>query len=492
MFQFQNTYARLPKQFHRRLPPTPVAAPELVRFNTVLGRDLGLDVEAVDEDRTAAILSGNEVPQGSVPIAMAYGGHQFGNWVPQLGDGRAILLGEVVAPSGRRFDVQLKGAGPTPFSRMGDGRAALGSVLREYLVSEAMASLGIPTTRALSVVTTGEPVFREAPLTGAVLTRVASSHVRVGTFQFFAARKDIASLRTLADYVIERHDPSAAASDHPYRAMLDGIVSRQASLVAAWMGVGFIHGVMNTDNTAVSGETIDYGPCAFMDTYHPDTVYSSIDHAGRYAYGNQPRIAHWNLGRMAEAILPILADDQQEALEAAQAAVDAFPDRYQAAWMAVMRRKLGLVDERDGDEDLVYVLLDAMAEGRADFTLAFRRLAEAPAEPASADDGASIRALFSTPDGIDAWLVRWRERLAGQACDDEARRALQRAANPAFIPRNHRVEEVLRAAEREGDFGPFDELLAVLEQPFDDQPGRAAWMAPPRPEEEVRQTFCGT
>ena len=386
VFPFDNSYARLPERFFARLPPTPVAAPRLIRLNDKLARHLGLDPLELSSPEGVAILAGNAVPNLGEPLAMAYAGHQFGTFVPQLGDGRAILLGEVVDVDGVRRDIQLKGSGPTPFSRNGDGRAALGPVLREYIISEAMAALGIPTTRSLAVVTTGETVRREMPLPGAVLTRVASSHIRVGTFQFFAARGDVDGIRHLADHVIARHYPEAADAGNSYRALLELVIARQAELVAKWLLVGFIHGVMNTDNMSIAGETIDYGPCAFMDVYDPATVYSSIDTFGRYAYGNQPRIAQWNLTRLAETLLPLLAEDQDRAIEIANAALGGFAGRFEAAFAAGLRRKLGLLQEQPDDILLAQDLLDRMARNGADFTLTFRRLCDA-ASNADADLG---------------------------------------------------------------------------------------------------------
>ena len=463
-FPFDNSYARLPERFHARLPPTAVAAPRLIKLNEGLARELGLDAEALAGPEGVEILAGNRVAEGSEPLAMAYAGHQFGGFVPQLGDGRAILLGEVVDTHGVRRDIQLKGSGPTPFSRRGDGRAALGPVLREYIVAEAFAALGIPTTRALAAVATGEMIWRETPQPGAVLTRVASSHVRVGTFQFFAARGDVEGLRVLADYVIARHYPDAGST----RELLDRVIARQAELIARWMCVGFIHGVMNTDNMSIAGETIDYGPCAFMDKYHPETVFSSIDEHGRYAYANQPRIAHWNLVRLAETLLPLLGEDENAARAQAQGAIDAFPALFEAALSAGFRAKLGLCDAQPDDMAMVQDLLDTMAATEADFTLTFRRLS----------DGA-------LPETFDAWRARWQARLK------DADRGLMRGANPAFIPRNHRVEEALAAATA-GDFAPFETLVTVLSKPYDDQPEFLAYMEPPRPEQVVQRTFCGT
>jgi uncharacterized protein YdiU (UPF0061 family) len=469
---FDNSYARLPERFYARLDPTPVAAPRLLRVNTALAETLGLDAVALTSPQGVEMLAGNRVPEGAEPMALAYAGHQFGNFVPQLGDGRANLLGEI---AGR--DVQLKGAGRTPFSRGGDGRAALGPVLREYIVSETMAAFGIPTTRALAAVATGEPVTRETMLPGAILTRVASSHIRVGTFQYFAARQDHEAVRTLADYAIARHYPNVTG----YRAFLEAVVARQAELIARWLLISFIHGVMNTDNCSVAGETIDYGPCAFMDEYDPATVFSSIDYHGRYAYGNQPRIAVWNLARLAETLLPLLADDEKQAVDIAQDVLAGFGPTFEAAYFGGLRRKIGLTQDRDGDNALVQDLLSVMTKNSADFTLTFRGLGD----PA-------VRDLFIDPTAFDAWAERWHQRLAFEPGTPEARRAAMRAINPAFIPRNHIIEAALNAATERDDFGPFEEVLTVLARPFDDQPGFERYAAPPAPSERVRQTFCGT
>ncbi|HEX2135229.1 MAG TPA: YdiU family protein [Microvirga sp.] len=488
-FPFDNTYARMPDRFFARVAPTPVAGPRLVRLNRDLARHLGLDPDWLASPDGVEVLAGKRVPDGAEPIAMAYAGHQFGQFVPQLGDGRAILLGEVVDRDGVRRDVQLKGSGPTPFSRRGDGRAALGPVLREYVVSEAMAALGIPTTRSLAAVTTGETVIRETLLPGAVLTRVAASHIRVGTFQFFAARGDVDGVRLLADHVIARHYPEAAAAERPYLALLDQVIARQADLVAQWLLVGFIHGVMNTDNMSIAGETIDYGPCAFLDAYDPATVYSSIDVYGRYAYGHQPRIALWNLTRFAECLLPLISEDQDSAVAQAQQALAAFAPRFEAAYQAGLRRKLGLFAEREGDPALAQDLLNAMAENQADFTLTFRRLSDAAAGP---EGDEAVRNLFIDPTAYDRWAARWRQRLAEEPQEAGERRAAMRGVNPAFIPRNHRVEAVITAAVERNDFAPFDELVAVLSRPYDDQPAFAHYAEPPEPHERVLQTFCGT
>lgn len=485
---FDNSYARLPERCFARLGPTPVADPRLLRLNVPLAEALGLDAAALAGPLGVAMLAGNLVPEGAAPMALAYAGHQFGQFVPQLGDGRALLLGEIVGRDGVRRDIQLKGSGPTPFSRRGDGRAALGPVLREYLVSEAMAALGVPTTRALAAVATGEAVYRETVLPGAVLTRVAASHLRVGTFQYFAARRDEDALRALTGYALARHYPEAEGADNPAVALLDAVIARQAALVAHWLLVGFIHGVMNTDNCAISGETIDYGPCAFLDAYHPGTVFSSIDQGGRYAFGNQPTIARWNLVRLAEALFPLLGPDDDSAMAAARAALENFRPRFEAAYHAGLRRKLGLFSERAEDAALADDLLSAMAANGADFTLTFRRLGEAAADPAAEAD---LRALFADPAACDDWLARWRARLALEPATPAARRGAMRAANPAVIPRNHLVQQALDAAIAEGDLAPFAELEAVLAHPFDD-PADPRFTQPPRAEERVLATFCGT
>jgi uncharacterized protein YdiU (UPF0061 family) len=488
-FPFQNTYVALPANFFARVEPTPVTSPRLIKLNRPLALQLGLDPDRLETPEGAEILAGKLVPDGADPIAMAYAGHQFGHFVPQLGDGRAILLGEVIDADGIRRDIQLKGSGPTPFSRRGDGRAALGPVLREYIVSEAMAVLGIPTTRSLAAVLTGESVLRETALPGAVLTRVASSHIRVGTFQYFAARRDTEGVRQLADHVITRHYPELANSERPYLALLSAVIARQADLVARWLLVGFIHGVMNTDNTSISGETIDYGPCAFMDHYDPAQVFSSIDEMGRYAYANQPRIAQWNLTRLAECLLPLISGDQDKAIADAQAAIGEFVEVFDAAYQAGLRRKLGLFTARDNDRVLAQDLLDAMAKNQADFTLTFRRLGDAALGP---DHDGAIGQLFADPTAYDEWAARWRQRLAGEPQDSTARRTAMRSVNPAFIPRNHRVEAVIEAAVNRDDFAPFEELLAVLSKPYEDQPAFSAYAEPPEPHERVLQTFCGT
>lgn len=491
-FGFENTFARLPERFYARLHPSPVAAPRLVKVNVELAMSLGLDPDALARQQGVEILVGNRVTEGAEPLALAYAGHQFGYFVPQLGDGRAILLGEVMGRNGVRYDIQLKGSGPTPFSRSGDGRAALGPVLREYIVSEAMAALGVPTTRALAAVTTGERVLRETALPGAVLTRVAASHIRVGTFQYFAARRDVEATRMLADYAIARHYPEAARATHPYRALLDGVIVRQAQLIAQWMLVGFIHGVMNTDNTSISGETIDYGPCAFLEAYDPATVFSSIDQQGRYAYGNQPSAALWNLARLAEALLPLLekeAGSEETALASAKEALAAFEPQFETARRAGLGRKIGLFEERDGDAALAEDLLERMAANRADFTLTFRWLCDAAAGP-EGDRG--VRGLFADPVAYDSWAVGWHQRLEQELVDGQVSAAAMRAVNPAFIPRNHVVEAALNAAIQRQDFQPFEQLLDVVSRPYEDRPDLERYAMPALPEECITQTFCGT
>ncbi|MET4490731.1 protein adenylyltransferase SelO [Bradyrhizobium sp. LA7.1] len=488
-FPFQNSYSALPDSFFARVAPTPVAAPRLIKLNRPLAVQLGLDPDLLETPEGAEILAGKTVPAGADPIAMAYAGHQFGQFVPQLGDGRAILLGEVIDRDGVRRDIQLKGSGPTPFSRRGDGRAALGPVLREYIVSEAMFALGIPTTRSLAAVITGEHVIRETALPGAVLTRVAASHIRVGTFQFFAVRRDTSAIRRLADHVIARHYPDLLQAERPYHALLAGVVARQADLIARWLLVGFIHGVMNTDNSSISGETIDYGPCAFMDAYSPAQVFSSIDEMGRYAYANQPRIALWNLTRLAECLLPLFSDDQEKAVAEAQDILGAFAETFSNAYQAGLRKKVGLFTERDGDEALIQDLLDAMAKNQADSTLTFRKLGDAAGDEAAAAD---VRAQFMDPSALDDWARRWRERTALEPQAAAERQAAMHAVNPMFIPRNHRVEAVIQAAVNNDDYAPFEELVKVLAKPFEEQPDYAAYADPPLPDQRVLQTFCGT
>lgn len=483
MIAFDNSYARLPDRFFARVAPARPPAPRPIRVNDALAADLGIDPDWLRAAEGFAMLSGDAPPPGSDPIALAYAGHQFGHFQQQLGDGRAVLLGEVIDTHGRRRDIQLKGAGRTPYSRGGDGRAVLGPVLREYLISEAMAALGVPTTRALAAVLTGEAVARDRMLPGAVLTRVAASHVRVGTFQFFAARGDTEALRLLADHVIARHYPAAADAPQPYRALLDAVIGAQAALLARWLAIGFVHGVMNTDNMSIAGETIDYGPCAFLDVYDPGAVFSSIDTQGRYAYANQPRIAHWNLTRLAEAMLPLFADDPDAGITIAEEALAAYAPTFDARYRAGMLAKIGVATERDGDAELLGTLLTMLADAQVDFTVFFRSLGSA-----AAGDDAPARALFTDPAAFDAWAVRWHARLADEPGGARAR---MDAVNPAFIPRNHQVEAMIEAA-LQGNFAPFETLLTVLSRPFDDQPEAAHLAVPPLAHERVTATFCGT
>jgi uncharacterized protein YdiU (UPF0061 family) len=487
---FDNSYARLPERFYTRQLPVPVPTPGLIRVNHSLAGYLGFSPGWLESGKGLEFIAGNYIPEGAEPVAAVYAGHQFGGWNPQLGDGRAILLGEVIAGDGVRHDIQLKGSGRTLYSRGGDGRAPLGPVLREYIVSEAMAVLGVPTTRSLAAATTGEHVIREGRLPGAVLTRVAQSHIRIGTFEFFASRQDQEALRILADHVIQRHYPEAAQADNPLRAMLDGVVARQANLVAQWQLLGFIHGVMNTDNMLLSGETIDYGPCAFMDEYDPDTVFSSIDRGGRYAYRNQPQIAHWNLARLVQALLPMLDEEEEKALASGQAIIDAFPELVQAAYRAGIFRKLGLSGDDTEDSALSQEFLNLMQQEKTDFTLGFRRLSDL-VNPNTAFGG-GVGSLFEFTEAYTPWLERWRDNLASKPVEASTRQAEMYLANPVFIPRNHLVEEAIEAAETRQDFKPFHELVGILAQPFEFKNALARYATPPRPEQVVRQTFCGT
>jgi len=449
-------------------------------LNRALAENLGLDPATLGQPENAAWFAGNALPPGASPIAQAYAGHQYGRFV-MLGDGRAILLGEQLTPRDERFDIQLKGPGRTPFSRRGDGRAALGPMLREYIISEAMHALGIPTTRSLAVAVTGEPVFRETTLPGAVLTRVAASHIRVGTFEWAAASGETEALRALTDYTLRRHYPEAQPAEQPARALLQAALQRQAALIARWQLVGFVHGVMNTDNMALSGETIDYGPCAFMDAYHPATVFSSIDHHGRYAYGNQPDIAHWNLSRLASALLPLLHSSEEEAVAVANDVLRTFPELFRTHWLAGLRAKLGLFHGEPGDDALADDLLAVLQEQGADFTNTFRDLSGA----VMSDTALAANAEFQT------WHIRWQERLARQPQPGEEARALMRRHNPAFIPRNHKVEEALTAATERADLSVMEKLLDVLARPFDYARDLPEFSAPPGPGRPY-QTFCGT
>lgn len=480
-WEFDNSYARLPKLFFSCLYPTPVNAPELVILNDSLAISLGLNVQALRSNDGVAVLAGNQVPEGALPLAQAYAGHQFGHFT-MLGDGRALLLGEQITPSGERYDIQLKGSGKTPYSRRGDGRAALGPMLREYIISEAMHALGMATTRSLAVVTTGESIIRETVQPGAILTRVAASHLRVGTFQFVANWGTTQDLKTLADYTLQRHFPEVDTKENPYLFLLREVIKRQAALIAQWQMVGFIHGVMNTDNMTISGETIDYGPCAFMDTYDPATVFSSIDQYGRYAYGNQPHIAGWNLARFAETLLPLLHDNQERAVKLAQAAVEEFAQLYHCNWLSGMRKKLGIFNQESQDEDLINDLLSLMQQHGADYTNTFRALTYNKPEDT---------VFYGLAEFAD-WYELWQARLGRQKESKEASHQLMRSSNPAIIPRNHRVEEALAAAVQEGDYSVMERLIEVLAEPYAHSPEQAGYATPPVPSTRPYRTFCGT
>ncbi len=488
--RFDNSFARLPDRFYQRLAPTAVAAPAPIRVNRALALELGLDPDWLSSAEGTAFLAGNTVIEGSEPLAAAYAGHQFGGFNPQLGDGRAILLGELRSANGQRVDLQLKGAGRTHWSRGGDGRSPLGPVLREYMVSEAMATLGVPSTRALAAVTTGEQVFRDRALPGAVLARVAASHIRIGSFEYFAARKDTEALAILVRYTLERHYPERADAENPALALLESVVNAQASLISRWQLLGFIHGVMNTDNMLLSGETIDYGPCAFMDAFNPDTVFSSIDHAGRYAYRNQPAIAHWNLACLAQALVPVLHEDPEQAVALAQGAVDNYSDQFLEAHTAGLKAKLGLVENRAEDSTLIEDLYTLMAAEATDFTLTFRRLADL-ASPGTTG-GQDCSELYALPSPFDPWLARWRQRLALESADPAQRQAAMYHANPIFIPRNHLVEAAIAAATDQGNFALFHALVERLADPWTWNGQDRDFALPPGPGQRVYQTFCGT
>lgn len=480
-WNFDNSYARLPSILFSPTKAVPVGGPGLVMFNSALAESLGLNSQALKEQDGLAVFSGNCAPPGAAPIAQAYAGHQFGHFT-MLGDGRAVLLGEQMAPTGERFDIQLKGSGRTPFSRGGDGRAALGPMLREYIISEAMHALGIPTTRSLAVVSTGETVSRQVPLSGAILTRVAQSHIRVGTFEYIDARNDRETLEVLASYTLTRHFPDLVSDNSPHLALLHAVMERQASLIAKWQMVGFIHGVMNTDNMAICGETIDYGPCAFMDIYDPKTVFSSIDRNGRYAYGNQPKIAQWNLARFAESLVPLLHTNHDEAVELAQNAVESFPAMMNRHLLAGMRAKLGIFTEESDDAALIETLLNWMYESRVDYTNTFRALSTIEGH----SDG------LTQDDAFRAWHESWQSRLKRQPQSREAASNLMRLHNPAVIPRNHRVEEALGAAVERADYSVMQQLLEAIKMPYEDSPLHLNYRAPSATGDEPYQTFCGT
>ncbi|USB32297.1 protein adenylyltransferase SelO [Paenibacillus sp. YPG26] len=481
-WNFDNSYARLPESLYQVANPTPVRSPELVAASGEVAKALGLDIQALHSRQGIEILAGNQLPEGALPIAQAYAGHQFG-YFTKLGDGRAVLLGEQITPGGERYDIQLKGAGRTPFSRGGDGRAALGPMLREFIISEAMHALGIPTTRSLAVVTTGQPVQRDTELPGAVLTRVAASHLRVGTFQYAAAGGTSSEeLQTLADYTIQRHFPEVLAEENRYLGLLQQVIQRQAELIAKWQLVGFIHGVMNTDNMALSGESIDFGPCAFMDTYDPDTVFSSIDQEGRYAYGNQPQIAAWNLARFAETLLPLLHADREEAVKLAEGEIYRFTELFHGHWLSEMRAKLGLSNEEPEDESLIQELLEMMKNTRADYTNTFRALTFGKLEDTP---------MYGTNE-FAGWYEKWQARLDRQPEGAAHSEELMRSSNPAVIPRNHRVEEALQAAVTKGDYSVMERLLEVLASPYAHSADQLEYTTVPESTSRPYRTYCGT
>ena len=494
--KFENSFAQLPSYFYSRTQATAVKDPKLIIFNQTLAEQLGVSGDLTnDNNHLAQIFSGNLCPTGAEPLATVYAGHQFGGFSPQLGDGRALLLGETVTANGEHFDIQLKGAGPTPYSRNGDGRSALGPVLREYLVSEAMHKLGVETTRALVAVTTGEEVARERLVAGGVITRVAKGFVRVGSFEYFSSQGNQEAVKQLADYEIARHFPETKNTDNPYVAFLAAVIDKQAKLMAQWMSIGFIHGVMNTDNMAISGETIDYGPCAFMDEFSHKRVYSSIDRNGRYAYSNQPQIGQWNLVRLAETLLPLFANRDKDpegkvAVGIAEELLNDYQEKYQAYWLSGLRRKLGLRTAQEQDLTLVDNLLNIMEQNNADFTLTFYYLSQLSEEGSAKDE--PLQKLFTQPNEINTWLTTWRKRLADESSIDKKRQTSMQSVNPIYIPRNHQIEKAIRLAEDQNDFSAFHSLNSVLQNPFSYQPGKENYMLPPKSDEVVHQTFCGT
>ncbi|MEE2661964.1 MAG: YdiU family protein [Pseudomonadota bacterium] len=487
VFNFDNTFARTLEPFFVSWKAAEAQSPRLLQFNQELANELGLDAGALNTEAGAAIFSGNEVPTGSTPLAQVYAGHQFGGFSPQLGDGRALLLGEVIDSNGRRRDIQLKGSGKTPFSRGGDGKAALGPVLREYLIGEAMHALGIPTTRALAAVTTGEEIYRETVLPGAVLTRVASSHIRVGTFQYFAARQDTKNVKTLADYCIERHYPQLKDNDNPYLAFFDAVADVQSALVAKWMGVGFIHGVMNTDNMTISGETIDYGPCAFMDAYSPKTVFSSIDTHGRYAFGNQPSILVWNLARLAETLIPLIDPDTDQSVNILTERVSAIPSTHESYWLSEMAKKLGIQTATREDDALIKDFLTLLNDDSVDFSLAFRTLSGILRKnKKEAED------LYKNTSAFDEWVNRWTRRLKKNEDSPEQIADAIDQINPIYIPRNHMVEAALAAAVDATDMTLFSKLLSAITKPYDEVADASDYSLPAPKSDVPYQTFCGT
>lgn len=491
---FKNRYLELGEGFYEKRHPAPVAKPQLIKFNYDLATELGVHADPQDEETLVALFSGNKVHDSSSPLAMAYAGHQFGHFNPHLGDGRAIYLGELDRIDGSSLDIQLKGSGRTGWSRNGDGRSALGPVLREYLLSEAMHKLNVPTTRAFAAVTTGEEVIRQGMVAGGIMTRAASSFIRVGSFQYFAMQNDMESIKALADYVIERNYPTVKEASNPYIALFEEVVMRQASLIAQWMQLGFIHGVMNTDNMSVAGETIDYGPCAFMDFFDHHQVYSSIDRDGRYAYNNQPGIGAWNLSRLAETLLPLFYDDLDKSVEIAEEILQRYFERYNQEWLSGFRAKCGLTavanTKPEDDKVLLDSLLDTMEVNKADFTLTFYHLSQL--DSVGDEKEFALRDLFAKPEAMGEWLARWRQRLSLELAEDNERQQNMQSINPLYIPRNHQVEAAIRAAEDHNDFSVFHALYDVLQKPFEKQQGKESYRLPPKPEEVVHQTFCGT
>lgn len=487
--KFDNSYSRLPENFYERIMPTPVSAPKLMAFNFPLAKALNLSVEKLSEPELAEVFSGNKLLPGAEPLALAYAGHQFGQFVPQLGDGRAILLGEVVDKNGKHWDMQLKGAGQTKWSRRGDGRAAVGPVIREYIVSEAMAALGVPTTRSLAMVMTGDSVYREQELPGAVLTRVASSHLRVGSFEYFAGQGDFSSLKILANYAIQKHFPEVQQESNPYQSFFKKVVTAQAKLVAKWMQLGFIHGVMNTDNTSISGETIDYGPCAFLDEYDPSKVFSSIDRHGRYSYGNQGQIAQWNLASLGKAISPLLNLDSHKTFDFLNEQVSSFIDQFNQTWSIGMAEKLGIQNFQKDDLEMIQKILNLMTKHAADFTLSFRTLSQFANSPENSDP---LEIMFQHDLEFMKWLEQWKSRVDLKTKLEPELAKRMSAVNPAFIPRNHRIEQLIMDVSERNDFTKMQRLIQALSNPFTDQPEFADLMLPPKPEERVLATFCGT
>ena len=484
---FDNSYNGLPQEFFERINPVPVQDPQLIIFNDNLAKTLGID-ESKTRKQLAELFSGNVIPKGSSPIALAYAGHQFGQFVSQLGDGRAVLLGEISTPEQKHYDIQLKGSGQTKFSRQGDGRAPLGPVIREYIVSEAMHALGIPSTRSLAAVTTGEKVYRETALPGGILTRIAESHIRVGTFEYFAAQNKIENLKTLAEYTIKRHFPLLKDSRNSYLSLLELVCDRQIELIAKWMGIGFIHGVMNTDNTSIVGETIDYGPCAFMDSYNPSTVFSSIDAHGRYAFGNQPSIAHWNMACFANCLAPLIDQDSDKAEEQAQEVINQFPNKMKVALMTVMCKKIGLKSTNSNSQETLQKLLSIMLDNESDYTLTFRYLSEI----IKGKGNTLFKKQFLEHKQISNWLKEWTDLIKDQSLSKKEIALSMESSNPVFIPRNHLVEKAIEAAVENNDFSEMKTLLAILNRPYEEQSSYSDFMKPPKPHEVVHQTFCGT